>query len=315
MRLVLTLVGRDPSALQDALPLAVEAAVGTGRPIADTHVLGEVALDLVFDDGDAGRLRDAVGRALADTAADFCVQPVEGRRKRLLIADMDSTIITCECLDELADYAGVKAEIAAITERAMAGELDFEAALTERVGRLAGLDLGALQKTYDERVRLNPGARTLARTMAAHGARCVLVSGGFEFFTRRPDRRQFDPQPQGGAHGHLHDRRLRLLRRSDHRRPARARGGRLGPAAGPGHGPAHDRPGRPHGLDREPGAFGHAHARPAQPRRPRLTRRRAATTALTSSLRGPTRRTIQLETIRMRAALLVLTRRPMVAEA
>ena len=78
MRLVLTLVGRDPSALQDALPLAVEAAVGTGRPIADTHVLGEVALDLVFDDGDAGRLRDAVGRALADTAADFCVQPVEG---------------------------------------------------------------------------------------------------------------------------------------------------------------------------------------------------------------------------------------------
>jgi phosphoserine phosphatase len=118
-------------------------------------------------------------------AVDVCSQMVEGRRKRLLIADMDSTIIGCECLDELADFAGLKAEISAITERAMRGELEFEAALRERVAMLKGLDLSALQKTYDERVRLNPGARTLARTMAAHGARCVLVSGGFSFFTMR----------------------------------------------------------------------------------------------------------------------------------
>ncbi len=116
---------------------------------------------------------------------DFCVQPAFGRRKALLVADMDSTIIGCECLDELADFAAVKERVAAITERAMAGEIDFEGALRERVGLLAGLELSALQATYETRVRLNPGARTLARTMAAHGARCVLVSGGFQFFTER----------------------------------------------------------------------------------------------------------------------------------
>jgi phosphoserine phosphatase len=98
---------------------------------------------------------------------------------------MDSTIINVECLDELADFAGVKAQVAEITERAMRGELEFEGALRERVGMLKGLSLSALQQAYDERVRLNPGARTLVRTMAANGARCVLVSGGFTFFTGR----------------------------------------------------------------------------------------------------------------------------------
>jgi phosphoserine phosphatase len=98
---------------------------------------------------------------------------------------MDSTIIGCECLDELADFAGVKAEVSAITERAMRGEIGFEGALRERVAMLKGLPAGDLQRCFDARVRLNPGARTLAATMAAHGARCVLVSGGFDFFTRR----------------------------------------------------------------------------------------------------------------------------------
>ena len=157
----------------------------TTRFQKSTEVLGEGAADIFVDAADLVSLRARADRALADLAVDHCVQPAEGRRKRLLVADMDSTIIGCECLDELADFAGVKAEIAAITERAMAGELPFEAALTERVGRLAGLDLSALQRAYDERVRLNPGAAILARTMAAHGARCVLVSGGFEFFTSR----------------------------------------------------------------------------------------------------------------------------------
>jgi phosphoserine phosphatase len=85
----------------------------------------------------------------------------------------------------LADFAGLKAEISAITERAMRGELPFEGALRERVGMLKGLPLTALEQAYDERVGLNPGARTLVRTMAGHGARCVLVSGGFNFFTAR----------------------------------------------------------------------------------------------------------------------------------
>ena len=107
------------------------------------------------------------------------------RRKKLLIADMDSTIINVECLDELADMAGLKTRIAAITERAMRGELEFEAALRERVGMLKGLPLSALERTYAERVRLNPGARNLLATMRKHGAHTMLVSGGFGFFTRR----------------------------------------------------------------------------------------------------------------------------------
>jgi phosphoserine phosphatase len=107
------------------------------------------------------------------------------RRKKLLIADMDSTIINVECLDELADMAGLKPQIAAITERAMRGELEFESALRERVGMLKGLGLDALERTYAERVRLNPGAKSLLATMRANGAHTMLVSGGFGFFTQR----------------------------------------------------------------------------------------------------------------------------------
>ena len=107
------------------------------------------------------------------------------RRKKLLLADMDSTIINVECLDELADMAGLKPQIAAITERAMRGELEFEAALKERVGMLKGLKLEALERTYAERVQLNPGAKSLLATMRAHGAHTMLVSGGFGYFTRR----------------------------------------------------------------------------------------------------------------------------------
>ena len=104
------------------------------------------------------------------------------RVKRLLVADMDSTIIGQECIDELADYAGVKPEVAAITERAMQGELDFGAALAERVALLKGLDGTVLDRCLAERVRLNPGAATLVRTMRAMGAETLLVSGGFTAF-------------------------------------------------------------------------------------------------------------------------------------
>src|SRR5665213_2588386 len=105
------------------------------------------------------------------------------RRKKLLVADMDSTIIAVECLDELADMAGLKPAIAAITERAMRGEIEFEAALRERVAMLKGLPLEALERTYRERVKLNPGAKALVATMKKHGARTCLVSGGFTYFT------------------------------------------------------------------------------------------------------------------------------------
>ena len=129
--------------------------------------------------------RDIISSWMSDVAADWALLPATDRKKRLLIADMDSTIIGCECIDELADFAGKRAEISQITERAMRGELNFEATLTERVAMLQGLPVATLQRCFDERVRLNPGAEVLVQTMAAHGARCVLVSGGFTFFTSR----------------------------------------------------------------------------------------------------------------------------------
>jgi phosphoserine phosphatase len=113
---------------------------------------------------------------------DIVVQPEKHRLKRLLVADMDSTMITVECIDELADYAGLKAEVAEITERAMQGELDFEAALDARVALLAGLDAEVIDRCREERVKLTPGATTLVRTMRASGATCLLVSGGFTRF-------------------------------------------------------------------------------------------------------------------------------------
>ena len=117
--------------------------------------------------------------------ADICVQDSVGARKTLLICDMDSTLIGQECIDELADFAGLKARVSAITERAMQGEIDFEQALEARVALLAGLGEAVLQKCYDERIGLNSGARTLCQTMKAGGAKTAIVSGGFTFFTQR----------------------------------------------------------------------------------------------------------------------------------
>jgi phosphoserine phosphatase len=185
MLLVLTLVAADFDGLQEALPPALEAVAACGAPVKDTRILGEGAADL-FTEGESPRaLRAAAARALERQRVDFCAQAAWGRQKRLLVADMDSTIIGCECLDELADFAGLKGEIAAVTAAAMAGEIAFEPALRQRVAKLKGLEIDALQRAYDERVRLTAGARTLVRTMTANGATCVLVSGGFDFFTSR----------------------------------------------------------------------------------------------------------------------------------
>jgi phosphoserine phosphatase len=113
---------------------------------------------------------------------DVCVQAIENRRKMLLISDMDSTMITVECIDELADYAGIKPQIAEITERAMQGELDFSEALRARVKLLAGLNEDVVTRCLSERVQMMPGAAILVRTMAAWGAHTVLISGGFTHF-------------------------------------------------------------------------------------------------------------------------------------
>ena len=179
MTLVLTLVsGSSARKLADNAPGGVGAAVERGgvrwsvteREI-DVKRQGELTAYL---EAEAGPIK-----------ADWAITPSASRRKKLLVSDMDSTIIGQECLDELADFAGLKAEVSAITERAMRGELDFAAALTERVAMLRGLRLSALEACYTQRVTLNPGVRELVATMKAHGARTVLVSGGFRFFTSR----------------------------------------------------------------------------------------------------------------------------------
>jgi phosphoserine phosphatase len=145
-----------------------------------------------LDRGDAASIAfrsqmERAREALEDlaTGVDVVVQPALHRRKRLLVADMDSTMITVECIDELAGYAGVREEVAAITERAMRGELAFEEALAARVALLRGLEESVLDQCHAERVRAMPGAKALVATMRANGAYCVLVSGGFSRFADR----------------------------------------------------------------------------------------------------------------------------------
>ena len=141
-----------------------------------------------IDEGEAADLRFTTdlkaARWVLDALpeVDVVVQPDSPRIRKLLVADMDSTIIGQECIDELADFAGRKHEIAAITERAMQGELDFEAALRERVSLLAGLQESTIARCLAERVRPNPGSATLVRTMRGLGGSCLLVSGGFLSF-------------------------------------------------------------------------------------------------------------------------------------
>ncbi len=161
-----------------------------------------IALDIAFliddaedaEDDDAGGgerqallkdlaadLRDIIGGAPVDAV----IQPHDGRRKKLLVADMDSTMIGQEAIDELADYAGLKSRVAAITERAMRGEVAFEPALRERVALLKGLPAALIDKVIDERIRPTPGGRTLVATMRTNGAYTCVVSGGFTAFTSR----------------------------------------------------------------------------------------------------------------------------------
>ncbi len=154
--------------------------IRAGLRVERSHWIDEgIAADIAFN-GDPLAARGALERSLA--ATDIVVQPAEGRRKQLLVADMDSTMITVECIDELADYAGIKPQIADVTERAMRGELDFADALDARVALLKGLDEGAIARCLEERVEIMPGAELLVRTMRGWGATTILVSGGFTRF-------------------------------------------------------------------------------------------------------------------------------------
>jgi phosphoserine phosphatase len=182
---ILTLIaapgGLDPSLLARAR--AALAGIGATPGAPDWLAEGE-AVDLPFDDAPAELAAAAARTALGEAPVDAIALPAEGRRKRLLVADMDSTIVTSETLDELAAYAGLKDRIAAITRRSMNGELDFAQALHERVGLLRGLEVAALEATWAQ-TEMMPGAAALVATMRAHGAVCCLASGGFTFFTGR----------------------------------------------------------------------------------------------------------------------------------
>lgn len=126
---------------------------------------------------------DLVRAALGSRQIDVAMVPAENRRKKLLVADMDSTMIEQECIDELADAVGVKEQVSAVTERAMRGEIAFEPAIRERVALLEGLDRTTLQSVMETRISFTPGGKKLVRTMRAHGAKTALVSGGFTLFT------------------------------------------------------------------------------------------------------------------------------------
>jgi phosphoserine phosphatase len=174
---ILTIVARrEATTLTPAILNRVRNAVrGAAAVVLSPGEAADIPLSVPLDQA-------ALGDALEGKPIDAIVTKSRGRRKALLLADMDSTIVQGETLDELAGFAGIGEKIAAITRQAMSGELDFKAALRERVAMLKGLDLEALEKTWRQ-VRLTPGARELVATMRARGALTALVSGGFTFFT------------------------------------------------------------------------------------------------------------------------------------
>lgn len=177
--LIATLIAADQLE-KGELSSAADRLVDVGGQISHTSDIVDGRVADIFFDGDMAVARDAL--PIDSVAIDFVVQPAKHRQKKLLISDMDSTMITVECIDELAGYAGIKEQIAEITERAMLGELDFEEALRGRVALLAGLELSAIDKCLAEKVEIMPGARILVKTMVARGAQTILVSGGFTRF-------------------------------------------------------------------------------------------------------------------------------------
>lgn len=162
---------------EEAIAKAVETAGGGEAKWIDQGDAADLLLGPVED---WRALRDRLEAALP--GVDIIIQPAEEREKRLLVADMDSTMVGQECIDELADFAGKKAEIAAVTERAMQGEIDFAEALVQRVSSLNGLGVGCIERCRIERVTHNAGAKTLVQTMRARGAATLLVTGGFHDF-------------------------------------------------------------------------------------------------------------------------------------
>ncbi|MDH3597580.1 MAG: phosphoserine phosphatase SerB [Rhodospirillales bacterium] len=183
MRFVLTLIAGRPDVLTPELAtVATASLLASGAEIGPTVWLAPgLACDIPFEAPDPEDHGALPARLPSNLPLDLAIQPAEGRRKALLVADLESTIIGQEMLDELAEAVGLRDRIAGITARAMAGELDFAEALNARVGLLKGLPAGALDEA-GRRMTLNPGARTLVQTLRAAGAATALVSGGFTCF-------------------------------------------------------------------------------------------------------------------------------------
>jgi phosphoserine phosphatase len=183
MSLVATLICNPANPALDSTivdgALAVLPSPGHAQWLFD-----EVAVDIPFAGSDDVRAIEAsLRRARGDLPIDIVVQPVALRRKKLFLADMDSTMIGQECIDELADFVGLKAHVAGITERAMRGEIEFEPALRERVALLKDLPVSVVDEVLAKRITPTPGGRELVATMRAHGAWTCLISGGFTLFT------------------------------------------------------------------------------------------------------------------------------------
>jgi len=178
---VATLIGTA-----DAVSTAVETARAALPGAGPAQRLGPGASDIPFNVETAVDQRSLAERLRGTTSGiDIVVQPAAARRKKLFLADMDSTMIGQECIDELADYVGLKAHVAAITERAMRGDIAFEPALRERVALLEGLPISVIEEVLRDRIRLTPGGKTLVATMRANGTVTCMVSGGFTLFTDR----------------------------------------------------------------------------------------------------------------------------------
>lgn len=168
------------------MAVASRALAAAGAEILGSVWLSEdEAAELFFAGLDNAAASQTLMQEFAEAPLDMICQPEDGRKKAMLIADMDSTIIEIECIDELADLVGLKDKVAAVTEAAMRGEIDFEAALKERVALLAGLDEARLEGLYEKRVTMTAGAAELVATMNTAGALTCLISGGFTWFTDR----------------------------------------------------------------------------------------------------------------------------------
>src|SRR5581483_9217753 len=189
MSLVATLICNPNNPALDST--IVDGARAVLPSAAPAHWLFDgVAVDIPFGadinlEGDRHAIEERLRELRGDLPIDIVVQPVGLRRKKLMVADMDSTMIGQECIDELADYVGLKAHVAAITERAMRGEIEFEPALRERVALLKGLPVSVVDEVVAKRLTPTPGGTTLVATMRKNGAHTCLVSGGFSLFTRQ----------------------------------------------------------------------------------------------------------------------------------